>query len=221
VSNNCGSITSNAISATVNPAPTSSVSQSPCSGGAVLLTCTFTPSTGVTFQWKKGNMVLSGATNSTYSATSNGKYKCTVTITATGCTKLSAGINVIVNCKAGDAVSDNKMIVYPNPTSDYFTVNTAQLDQQSVLRIYDLTGRLVESHKVSGVEMQIGRTLSNGVYFLKIESNNETQLAAIVRDSRGQPVVPGTVVKNLVRRALSVLCSDPEVDRRVRECRPR
>ncbi|HYV95353.1 MAG TPA: immunoglobulin domain-containing protein, partial [Chitinophagales bacterium] len=175
VSNSCGTTTSNSISITVNPSPTSSISQAPCSGGAVLLTCSYTPASGVTFKWKKAGTTISGATNSTYSATQSATYKCIVTITATGCTKASAGSEVTITCKSGDAANDNKVIVYPNPTSDYFNVSTAQLDPQGVIYIYDLTGRLVESHEVSGGEIKIGETLSNGVYFLKITLNNETQ----------------------------------------------
>src|SRR6185295_18395291 len=81
VSNSCGTTTSNKITVTQNPSPTASVSQGPCSGGAVLLTCTFTPSSGVTFKWKKGSDTISRATNSTFSATQSATYKCVVTIT--------------------------------------------------------------------------------------------------------------------------------------------
>lgn len=174
VSNGCGTTTSNTIAVTQNPSPTASISQGPCSGGAVLLTCNFTPASGVTFKWKKGSATISGATNSTYSATQSATYKCIVTITATGCSKTSAGSSVTINCKVGDMVSNNKTIVYPNPTSDYFNINTAQLDPQSVIYVYDLTGRLLESHLVNGGEMKIGQALSNGIYFLKIAVNSET-----------------------------------------------
>ena len=175
VSNSCGSITSNSISVTSNPSPTASITQAPCSGGAVLLTCNSTPSTGVTFQWVKGHSTISGATNSTYSATSGGTYKCTVTITATGCTKSSPGSSVTISCKLADDVTERKMIVYPNPTADYFNINTSQFDAQSMIYIYDITGRLVESDKVNGSEMQVGGSLSNGVYFLKLATNNQVQ----------------------------------------------
>ncbi|HYV94588.1 MAG TPA: T9SS type A sorting domain-containing protein [Chitinophagales bacterium] len=173
VSNNCGAILSNSITVTINPRPTASVSAAPCSGGAVLLTCAFTPGSGVTFQWTKGNVNVNGATNPTFSATSKGTYKCLVTSTATGCTKLSNGAKVTITCKVGDVVNEDKVIVYPNPTSDYFNINTEQLDPQSVIYIYDLTGRLVESHQVNGEEMKVGEALANGVYFLKIAGNNE------------------------------------------------
>ncbi|HYV91454.1 MAG TPA: T9SS type A sorting domain-containing protein [Chitinophagales bacterium] len=182
VSNSCGTTTSNTISVTQNPLPTSSVSQSPCSGGAVLLTCTFTPSSGVTLQWRKGTTDISGATNSTYSATSKGTYKCLATITATGCTKLSGGSKVTITCRSGEVVNDNEVIVYPNPTADYFNISTS-LDAKSVIYIYDLTGRLVESHEVSGSEMKVGAALSNGVYFLKIATNNQAlQVIKLVKN---------------------------------------
>ncbi|HYV90258.1 MAG TPA: immunoglobulin domain-containing protein, partial [Chitinophagales bacterium] len=175
VSNSCGTITSNSISVTQNSLPTVSISQSPCSGGTILLTCTSNPNTGVTYQWKKGSTTLSGATNPTYNAAQNGTYKCTVTVSATGCTKTSAGSQVTITCRSGGVVNDNKVIIYPNPTADYFNISNAQLDAQSVIYIYDLTGRLVETYEVSGGEMKIGAKLSNGVYFLKVTENNEAQ----------------------------------------------
>jgi len=85
-----------------------------------------------------------------------------------------------VNCPVASSINndcsnDSKVIVYPNPASDYFNISTAQLDAQSVIYIYDLTGQLVESHEVSGREMKIGAALSNGVYFLKIAANYQVQ----------------------------------------------
>jgi plastocyanin len=183
VSNACGTTTSNSISVTVNATPTASVSAAPCSGGAELLTCTFMPGNGVTFKWKKGSSTISGATNSTFSATSSGTYKCIVTIAATGCSKTSNGVGVTINCKLGEAANDNKVIVYPNPSSDYFNMNTSPLDEQSVIYIYDLTGRLIESHQVANGEMKIGEGLSNGVYLLSIALNNKThQIIKLVKN---------------------------------------
>ena len=69
----------------------------------------------------------------------------------------------------------DEVIVYPNPTSNYFSINTAQLDPKSVICIYDLAGRLYESHAVNGREMQVGVQLSKGVYVLKVVVGNETK----------------------------------------------
>ncbi len=175
VSSSCATTTSNSIAVTQNIKPTSVVTQAPCSGGAVLLTCTFTPETGITFKWKKGTVIQSGATNSTFSATSNGTYKCTVTISETGCSKTSTGVVIDVTCKTGDAVNDIELIFYPNPTADYFNINTVQLDAHAVIYIYDVTGRLVESNEANSSEIKVGEVLPNGIYFASIVANNETK----------------------------------------------
>ena len=78
--NTCGSATSNAIVVTVITVPTVSISAAGsttfCAGGSVTLNST---STGTTFQWKKDAVNISGATLSSYSATSTGSYNCFVT----------------------------------------------------------------------------------------------------------------------------------------------
>jgi hypothetical protein len=182
VSSICGSTNSNSIAVTVNPVPTVNILQDPCSGGAVLLHANANPNIGVTYQWKKGTKIIAGATNATYSATMNGTYKCLVTIVATGCSKTSAGSSVTISClQAGSVRADQAVagkgqaIVYPNPSSRYFNINTAQLDCASMISIYDLSGRLYESHAVNGSEMQVGASLPSGVYVLKIVVGNETK----------------------------------------------
>lgn len=173
VSNSCSSLTSNSIDVIKNTAPTSSITQAPCSGGAVLLTCTPTPSTGITFQWKKGSSTLAGATNSTYSATSNGTYKCTVTITATGCTKTSSGSSVTITCKSFDSDEFLTVNIFPNPSSDYFIITTNSFDSNAAIKIYDLTGKLLETHLLLSDEIKIGNELPTGMYFARIEINGE------------------------------------------------
>jgi plastocyanin len=169
VSNSCGTTTSNTIDAVKNTAPTSTVTQAPCSGGEVLLTCTPTPTTGITFEWKKGSKVQAGATNSTFSATKDGTYKCTVTITATGCTKTSSGSVVTITCKSGIDEAENKIIAYPNPASDYFNINTSSLPDASSISVYDLAGNLLETYPSINNNLKVGSSLSAGVYFAKIE----------------------------------------------------
>src|SRR6185436_3141988 len=96
VSSSCGSTTSNTIHVTANPKPEVSISAAPCSGSAALLTCTSDPVTGVKYQWKKNGTNISAATNPTYSATTNGTYKCLVTITATACKKTTPELSVTI-----------------------------------------------------------------------------------------------------------------------------
>ncbi|HUM48266.1 MAG TPA: hypothetical protein PLD84_15150, partial [Chitinophagales bacterium] len=57
-----------------------------CEGGSVVLQAN--TGAGLTYQWKKGNSFISGATQPDYTATEKGNYKVEVT-DANGCTKLS------------------------------------------------------------------------------------------------------------------------------------
>ncbi len=177
VSNNCGSITSNAIAVTVNQLPAVAVSQDPCSGAAVLLHAAANPATGITYQWKKGSKLIPGATGATYSALTSGTYRCVVTIAATGCSATSAPSVVTISCLYAKAINPikNQPLVYPNPASGHFNISSEQLDPNSTICIYDLAGKLCETHSANSAELQVGRSLSQGVYLMKIVMKDETK----------------------------------------------
>ncbi len=61
------------------------------------------------------------------------------------------------------AVSENKILVYPNPSSGTFIVETPE---KQILRVYDLTGRMVMSQNVTGLTKIDAGQLENGTYSL-------------------------------------------------------
>ncbi|MFI5172786.1 MAG: hypothetical protein ACHQFW_10370, partial [Chitinophagales bacterium] len=84
-----------------------------CAGGSVTLT--ETPTGGCTYQWYKNGLPITGATSTTYVATTAGSYKCLVTKTVSGCSKQSNSIVVSVPCKEGDPKElNNPLSIYPN-----------------------------------------------------------------------------------------------------------
>ena len=95
----CGSATSNSIVVTVfSTVPSAAISPSGtsafCSGGSVLLTAV-TNGSGYSYQWKKNGVIISGATTSTYTATTAGAY--TVVITNVCGSATSATVTVVEN----------------------------------------------------------------------------------------------------------------------------
>jgi hypothetical protein len=78
-----------APSATITPSGPATF----CSGSSVTLNAP----TGAnkTYQWKKGANLISGATLSSYTATTGGNYRVIVTNTATGCSKTSGSPTVV------------------------------------------------------------------------------------------------------------------------------
>jgi concanavalin A-like lectin/glucanase superfamily protein/type IX secretion system substrate protein/PKD domain-containing protein len=92
LTNSCGTVSSNVITVTVNSLPSATITPSDpttfCSGGSVMLNAPI--ATNRSYQWKKASSVISGATSSSYTATTGGNYKVIVTNTVTGCSKTTA-----------------------------------------------------------------------------------------------------------------------------------
>jgi len=64
-----------------------------CSGGSVVLNAPI--ANNRSYQWKKGANLISGATFSSYTATTGGNYKVIVTNTVTGCSKTTGSATVV------------------------------------------------------------------------------------------------------------------------------
>ncbi len=104
--------TSNIISVNVNPKPvaviTPSASLTLCTGGSVILNAS--PSTGVSYEWKKDGLTIAGATTSSYTATLAGVYTVIATNILTGCNGTSAAVTVTINPVPNAAVSSGLTI---------------------------------------------------------------------------------------------------------------
>jgi hypothetical protein len=97
VTNSCGSVASSATTVSVNALPSAIITPtSPttfCSGASVVLNAPV--ANNRSYQWKKGVNLISGATLSSYTATTGGNYKVIVTNTVTGCSKTTGSATVV------------------------------------------------------------------------------------------------------------------------------
>jgi hypothetical protein len=97
VTNTCGTATSTAVTVTVNALPSATITPAGpttfCSGGSVVLNAPVAANR--TYQWKKGTNLISGATLSSYTATTGGNYRVIVTNTVTGCSKTTGSATVV------------------------------------------------------------------------------------------------------------------------------
>ncbi len=108
VTNSCGTATSSATTVTVNSLPSATITPAGpttfCSGGSVVLNAPVAANR--TYQWKKGANLISGATLSSYTATTGGNYKVIVTNTVTGCSKTTASATIVtVNAKPAATIT--------------------------------------------------------------------------------------------------------------------
>ncbi len=80
----------NSSSATVTPSGPTSF----CTGGNVMLSAT--TGTGISYQWQRNGVTISGATSSVYTASISGNYTVVLTVSG-GCVSTSTAVTVTVN----------------------------------------------------------------------------------------------------------------------------
>ena len=95
--NTCGNTATTSVTITEPAALVASItavgSSTACLGSTVTLSISSGSAAGNTYQWSDANGTISGATSSTYSASSSGTYSVTIT-TPAGCTATSSGVSV-------------------------------------------------------------------------------------------------------------------------------
>lgn len=81
----------------------------------------------------------------------------------------------------GQFVIDNSIVVSPNPTASNVTINS-NVNIKSI-QVYDVQGRLLETKLVDDSKITINLSdQSNGIYFLKITSDNGSKVEKIVKE---------------------------------------
>jgi len=144
-----------------------SVNSNITQSGALL---TAVSSTG-TYQWYAcNNGIISGATNQSYTATANGDYA--LIITYNGCTDTSVCYTV-----SGLSIHENfvsNVIIYPNPSADYFTFDIGAPQHEVLLELLDEMGRIVMTKKFEFIQSDQVSLLGiqSGVYVLRIQDKN-------------------------------------------------
>ena len=83
-------------------------------------------------------------------------------------------ISYSTNVTGIQEMANSKIIIFPNPTSDYVNINIPEQLLGHVYHIYDNNGKKVKEGILVGKEQKIGiDNFSNGIYTIKV--NNETQ----------------------------------------------
>jgi hypothetical protein len=170
------------VNVITNPTPTisSSAGANVCTGQST----TFSTNSfaGVTYQWQRENVNISGATNQTYIATLGGQYK--VVQTANGCVRNSPQYKItLVSCRlegyAENESNEKDVFIAPNPFAQYTTITLSPSFNfsQTKIEIFDMLGKKINSIIPQQKDVRWNRNdLPPGLYLVKVTDNNETNI---------------------------------------------
>jgi uncharacterized repeat protein (TIGR01451 family) len=132
------------------------------------------------YQWvncDQNYQVVPGETNQSFEATNNGNYAAIVT--ENGCTDTT---DCIIIDKVGlQEITKQTLKIYPNPTSNSFTISSAILIN-SAFKIIDAPGKEVLTGNMNGKEQIIDiSNLSNGVYSVVFD-NSELPVLSVIKE---------------------------------------
>jgi len=86
-----------------------------------------------------------------------------------------------ISVTGNELVGNNKIILFPNPAEE--VLNVINIPKNSVITIYDVTGRIVAIKKenLNTIELIPIQNLSNGLYFVKVDASSLYALPFIVK----------------------------------------
>lgn len=115
--------------------------------------------------WYENNGLIFDATNFSIKPADQGSYNAVV-VDVYGC-EYSSEIVQINNHSSIDNLND-KLIVYPNPFSEYIIIDGLDLVQEITINIHDLSGKLIyEDINFSSNTLSLDK-LSSGMYYLSV-----------------------------------------------------
>jgi len=178
--NGCTSAAYDTITITVEQQPAAAFSSNTVNGFNYTFTNTTTTQLPFTSTWDFGDgSPTASTTNAAHTYTANGTYIVTLSITtACGTTTLMQQI-VVSNVGIEEASLFSGVNVYPNPSDGVFNLLISGADMDKLrLTVFDLAGRvaldLSEPAKGEYRKVIDLSSLSKGVYFLRLESGDET-----------------------------------------------
>ncbi len=122
---------------------------------------------------------ISGATNQSFTATSNGDYA--VMVTENGCTETSACYTV--SGLGIDALHFDQMIsVFPNPSAGDLSIDLGAMYSTTTVRITDVTGRTIRTESFQNSQLlHVKLSEPEGAYLLMISADGQSTVVSILK----------------------------------------
>lgn len=135
---------------------------------------------GYSYQWidcANGNSPISGETNQSFTATTNGIYaveisngSCTVTTSCEAITQVGLDEN-----------SSGQVTIYPNPFVDHVTVKSSETIQE--VQVTNNTGQVVQTSFVLSEDGRVElNDLAAGIYFVRVKTESAQFVYLLIKE---------------------------------------
>ncbi len=132
-------------------------------------------------QWIRcdsNNLPIAGETNRFIDVTSPGDYA--VIVTRGSCIDTSDCVSINPSSISENSIN-NDFEIYPNPTTAELNINNMEDRIITNITLIDVSGKMVMNTRSLGNSTLNVQSLENGVYFIKIETENGTALKRFVK----------------------------------------
>lgn len=153
-----------------------------CAGNTIQLTS----GGGASYSWSGPNSFSSGSQNPSITSSTtamSGVYTVTVT-SSDGCTSSATTTAFVVDCSGINSESDFNGKVYPNPTTDLFTIDIHEMyNGKTELQILNLVGEVMYSTIITSEHTQLSTKALNmkaGVYLVRLTHENQNKVIRLI-----------------------------------------
>ncbi|MBP6658465.1 MAG: T9SS type A sorting domain-containing protein, partial [Bacteroidia bacterium] len=136
-------------------------------------------SAGNSYEWYYNGNYIPGSNTQTYTPTADGIY-AVVVYDISGCVSVSPDYTYV---QTGITNNDLSTVfnVYPNPASSLISFLMSNADNNGIVNLVDITGRIVLTQKVySGVNTMDVSSVANGSYILLVKNGEKNELGRVI-----------------------------------------
>jgi hypothetical protein len=131
-------------------------------------------------QWYNQHGEIAGATNQSYTATSNGTYY--VTVTLAGCSSDASNSINILTTDIKNSSNDKIIKVYPNPISNELKIEAEGVNEQLNVEIINGVGQVVYRGNFVGKATIQTDHFTAGIYFVRIENGKTIVFKKVIKE---------------------------------------
>ena len=138
---------------------------------------------GATYQWldcDNNYTEINAETGQSFTAISNGSYA--VELTENGCVDTSLCV-AITTVGIIENSFGNNLLVYPNPTNGYFSIDLGAIYSNSQVIITDMSGKLIDSKNIPQSQvLNLSIKEPTGIYIVSIQAGDKKAVIRLVKE---------------------------------------